>query len=346
MAASPKMFASMFSMSVFLIFGYCLTTICYLAYDPDARFFIGRWPLWGLLWVPLFGVAHWWHLKQQRPSRSVMMACVFGPASTYFIIGWVILHRATRLHTVLRSSDCSRTEEFKDFNEAALAARAFHDKCLAKSNEPLLIHYCPGYEDEKAVGKNEQTWEYLKYAEHNYGCAGFCNVKGDPSMWTYQGYQDSCAAATANVMKTKVAALAFQMMVYDIIVVVMFLLWIEIMSPTLKAIERDIPLPEKIKENPRIPTMMPPPVQGSYQPAPQPIYGSLEPLPPPKTSMQTMPPMQTATIPQPSYAASMPPSSMGPGVTVTDQGSLPPPAGPPSYSAFGQPPAYTSSRLD
>jgi len=176
----------MFTMSVFLIFGYCLSTICYLAYDPDARFFIGRWPLWGLAWVPIFGLAHWYHLRKQKPVRSVMMACVFGPATTYFIIGWVVLHKATHLHTVLRSSDCSRTDEFKQFNEAALAARAFHNKCLKNSQEQLLIHYCPGYEDEKAEDNRAQTWEYLKYAEHNYGCAGFCNVAGDPSMWTYQ----------------------------------------------------------------------------------------------------------------------------------------------------------------
>lgn len=338
--ASPKMFASMFTMSVFLIFGYCLTTICYLAYDADSRFFIGRWPLWGLLWVPLFGVAHWWHLKKQRPVRSVMMACVFGPATTYFIIGWVVLHTATHLHTVLRSSDCSRTDEFKQFNKAALAAREFHNKCLAESNEPLLIHYCPGYEDEKAVDDRAQTWEYLKYAEHNYGCAGFCNVAGDPSMWTYQGYQDSCAAATAGVMRAKIAALAFQMMVYSIIVVVMFLLWIEVMSPTLKAIEREAPLPEFRKEE--NPMAAPLPVQSiSYRPPesiPQPVYGSVTSLPPAQSSaVMSMPP---SSLPPPM-------TSMGPPMTSMPPQSMPQSMQQGALNTGSMPPAaFTSSRLD
>lgn len=362
MVAAPKMFASMFTLSVALLFGYCLTTICYMAYDPDARFFIGRWPLWGLLWVPLFGVAHWWHMRRGSPSRSVMMACVFGPATTYFIIGWVILHRATRLHTVLRSSDCSRTEEFKEFNKAALAARAFHNKCLAESSEQLLIHFCPGYEDTKAMDNNAETWEYLKYAEHNYGCAGFCNVAGDPSMWTYQGYQDSCAKATANVMKSKVAALAFQMMVYSIMVVVLFLLWIEIMGPTLKAIERDMPLPEK-KEEPRMP-MPAPSTQRSYRqsyPVQQSIQQTLPPVGPPMNyppppsmgpEMSMPPPMESKMLSMP--PPSMPPrsTSMGPQATVYE--SLPPakpPSMPPAASMAPKPPsmppaAFTSSRLD
>lgn len=367
---SPRMFASMFSMSVFLIFGYCLTTICYLAYDPDARFFIGRWPLWGLLWVPIFGIAHWWHLKRQRPSRSVMMACVFGPATTFFIIGWVVMHRASRLHTVLRSSDCSRAAEFKEFNDAALAARAFHNKCLEGTKEPLLIHYCPGYEDEKAVDNRAQTWEYLKYAEHNYGCAGFCNVAGDPSMWTYQGFQDSCASATANVMKSKVAALAFQMMVYNIFVVVTFLIWIEIMTPTLKAIDRGEQLPER--EKPFYPMRGPLPQGGPlpqqavsapvYQSPPMtssvmpPQYVTMPPPPAPAEPSMAMPPptIQTAG-PMTSMPPSMPPmTSMPPSMPpMTSMGPPPPsmmaPPGDvvePGYVTINRSPAYTSSRLD
>jgi len=277
-----------------------------------------------MLWVPLFALAHWWHLKKSRPQRSVMMGCVFGPAATYFIIGWVVLHKATHLHTVLRSSDCSRTEEFKDFNKAALAARSFHNKCLKDTKQQLLIHYCPGYEDEKAVDNRAQTWEYLKFAEHNYGCAGFCNVAGDPSMWTYQGYQDSCAAATANVMRTKIAALAFQMMVYNIIVVVMFLLWIEVMSPTLKALDRGESLPEHkhqrghhhhhhhhkhqepIQSQVLSQPLMYPPVAVIDQPVmsmPPPMS-----MPPQFASMPgSMPPPMPTMGPQPTMMMSMPP---------------------------------------
>jgi hypothetical protein len=320
---SPKMFASMFTMSVFLTFGYCLTTLIYLAWDPDSRFFIGRWPLWGLLWVPVWAGAHYYHVTKKKPLRSVMMLCVFGPAATYFIIGWIVLHEATHIHTVLRSSDCSRSEEFKEFNDGALAARAFHNKCLANSKEALLIHYCPGYEDERDVDNRAQTWEYLKYAEHNYGCAGFCNVAGDPSMWTYQGFQDSCASATANVMKAKVAALAFQMMVYNIIIVVMFLGWIEVMSPTLKAVERGESLPERSKYNWPKWSMKAPSMPGFRG-------GQEEPrvLPPPQYPSQPVG-LTTTLPPQPAWGqvpptTSLPPAPMPPPMPGPPPGSLPP----------------------
>jgi hypothetical protein len=368
----------MFTMSVFLLFGYCLTTIIYFAYDPDARFFIGRWPLWGLIWVPLFGLAHWWHVKKAKPVRSVMMACVFGPATTYFIIGWCVLHAATHLHTVLRSSDCSRTAEFKEFNEAALAARKFHNKCLASSQEQLLIHYCPGYEDEKAVDNREETWEYLKYAEHNYGCAGFCNVDGDPSMWTYQGYQDSCAAATANVMRSKIGALAFQMMVYSIIVVVMFLLWIEVMGPTLKALEKhdhhhyhkEEPKQEILYEQPMfIQPSIPPPMPMVVSQAP--MVSEIIMPPPPMTVMEPMlveqvvptptmtmgPPIERdyVVVEPPTTMMSMPPSmpmtSMPPSMPLSMPPSMPvvsmPLPAPGSMASMPiAPPTFTSSRLD
>lgn len=241
--AAPKMFASMFTMCCFLTFGYCLTTIVYFAADPDASFFIGYWPLLGLLWLPCFGVAHYLHLKAQKPRRSVMMACIFGPAVTYFLMGWSMLHTATRLHTLLRSSDCAHHELFKDFQASALAARKFHNNCLRKTGERLLIQYCPGYDEMIEKDDNEKYWTYLNYAEHNYGCAGWCNANQEPAMWTYQGFNDSCAVALANTMNSKIGGMAFQMMIYSICVVGIFLFWIEVMSGTLKAVERGEELP-------------------------------------------------------------------------------------------------------
>lgn len=239
MMKTPMMYADMFTFSCFLLFGYHFVTTWYLSFDPDVAFFIGQWQLLGLLWAPLFGVAHFLHVRRKQPWRGLMMACIFPAAATFFVIAWGLLFKAERIGMLLRSAECTRAPEVQELHLAALAAREFHKRCLeAAAPEYKLIQFCNGYDEMLKESGHQAGWEYLSYAEHNYACAGFCNEDAEPSMWTYQGYQDTCAVAVANVFETKVAKLCYQEIFVAVLQGCLFLAWIELMSPTLRALER------------------------------------------------------------------------------------------------------------
>jgi len=179
------------------------------------------------------------HQRIGRPSRSLMMAYVFPAAAVFFLVAWTMLFRSQRISMLLRSAECTRAPELHELHVGALAAREFHKSCLEKSKpEYKLIQYCEGYEEELKTTEHKRSWEYLFYAEHNYGCSGFCNENQEPSMWTYQGYQDTCAVAVSNTMESKVASLCHQMIFVDVMIVICFMCWNEIMSATLRAVEK------------------------------------------------------------------------------------------------------------
>lgn len=243
----PKLYADMFTFGSFLLFGYHFVTIWYLSVDPDVVYFIGQWQLLGLFWMPLLIIIHVIHARHGTPWRALMMWCVLPACATFFIIGWGLLFKAERLSMLLRSPECTRAPMTEALHAADVAARQFHKECLVESApEYKLIQFCYGYED--ALNENENNkagWEYLSLVEHNYGCAGFCNPEQEPAMWTFQGYEDTCAVAIANAFQSKVASLCYQQLFVAVLEAVLFLIWIELMVPTLKAIERG----EAIDEN-------------------------------------------------------------------------------------------------
>lgn len=244
----PSMYASMFTMACFLIFGFPLFSSVYLCADLDVQVWIGYWPLVGLLWVLVFLLAHFMHLRYQRPKKSLMMACMFAPSVWFFFAGWLLLAESTHYYTVFRGAGCAEgmgSPEVVALNDAYLEAKAFHARCLDhEGKQNILIHYCAGYERaESQLKGGDWQWEYLRYAEKNFGCAGFCGNM-QPTLWTFQGIaKDGCSAAVGNIMATKVHEIAVRLMAYSVIVVIAFLLWIEIIGPSLNAYLDRMPPP-------------------------------------------------------------------------------------------------------
>lgn len=302
------MYASMFTLALFLMFSYLFVGIIYLCFDRDSAYFIGRWPLISLIWVLIFGVAHAYHVKNKRPSRQLMMGMVFPAAVTFFLVFWLIMHTSERITHLLNSAECTRAAELRELHRAALDARAFHAQCLNATGEHRLIHYCPGYEEALNEGSHERNWNYLRSMEYAYGCAGFCNPDQEIAMWTYQGFQDTCANSVANVMKSKVSSTSFRLMMYSVVVIFGFLAWIELLIPSIKATERG----ESLPPSPWFDPIVPPP--GSMEDLGPPPMAPLPPLgagPPsgPPPPVGRMPPSLSAAAP--ATITSLPPGALG-----------------------------------
>merc|ERR1719473_1849181 len=153
MKQQGSMYASMFTLGVFITFGFPLGALCFLANDRDFQYWIGTWPFWCLLWVPVWLIAHVRHLKHGRPKKSLMMACMFLPASTFFLSGWRVMTEATYRDAVLKASDCNRHPDIARLHKSYMDAREFRDECAASPKDGrkmwqigTLLQYCDGFE--------------------------------------------------------------------------------------------------------------------------------------------------------------------------------------------------------
>lgn len=229
----PQTFATVFTFACFLMFFIPVLSALHVGFDGNVDYWIGYHVIWLLLLpIPiLFAVNFAMNMRNRRPKRSMILACLIVPSVVLFLIGGILSFQAGHINTKLTGRDCATWPRMRVLDLSWQAADKFLQACK-KANpvlkDRMLVQDCPGYEDQMWNTDQKQYWAYLQFLEVNYGCVGFCGGGAGP-LWTrtpeYPRPPDSCAAAVASVLRTKVQQVALQLIVFACIALFVSLAW-------------------------------------------------------------------------------------------------------------------------
>lgn len=224
-----RLFASSLTCALFCVFLSPLLTTVHLTSDENFRFWIGWYPLFSLLLPLLWAAAHVYHVSIGHGKRSVLMACVIIPCVVFFLIGGSILFQATHVVDGLLTADCPHFRAIRPVEQAFQDASSVLDTCR-KEKPDAILQNCQNYIDEYDLSTHQNYWAYLQFVESNYNCHGFCTSRPD-GLWTRTGQSsDACAVAVASVLRGRVQHAAWQLMMYNLVVLFVFLGWLSLMA--------------------------------------------------------------------------------------------------------------------
>ena len=224
-----RLFASSLTCALFCVFLAPILTTLHLVADENVRFWIGWYPLFSLLMPVLWLAAHAYHMSIGYGKRSVLMTCVIIPCVVFFLIGGSILFQATHVVDGLLTQDCPHFRAIRPVEQAYQDANSVLAECR-KEKPDAILQNCQNYVDEYDVAAHGKYWSYLQFVETNYNCHGFCTSRPD-GLWSRGGVtNDACAVAVASVLRGRVQHAAWQLMMYNIIVLFAFLGWLSFLS--------------------------------------------------------------------------------------------------------------------
>lgn len=224
-----RLFASSLTCALFCVFMYPMLTTWHLAADENVRFWIGWYPLWSLLLPVGWILAHFYHVSIGQGKRSVLMSCVIIPCVVFFLIGGSVLFQATHVVDGLLTADCPHFRAIRPVEQAFQDAAAVLDKCQEEKPEAILQN-CQQYIDEYDLDNHARQWQYLEFVEANYNCHGFCKARQE-GLWSRGAVtNDACAVSVASVLRGRVQHAAWQLMMYNIIVLFVFLGWLSFIT--------------------------------------------------------------------------------------------------------------------
>mmetsp|Transcript_31341 Transcript_31341/g.68668 ORF Transcript_31341/g.68668 Transcript_31341/m.68668 type:complete len:282 (+) Transcript_31341:146-991(+) len=252
------MFPSLFTFALFGLFLFPTMATLHLYNDPSVRYWIGG----GILVVAILPflflgqyVYHSWRTKGE-PSKLAIYLSLTLPIFLFFIVGLVLLFMSSHLADDLVYRDCTTVPRIKPLRLSYDDAREFHGCCLraaghaeATCRDPavdlgprnlgyLTIENCEGYEEKYQQTEHQKNWDYLQFLEENYACTGVCTPSFFP-IWStpsrVPGAKDACVSSIAGIMKGKVLNVAWQIMVYSLVVLFGFLLWLLIIQPWIQS---------------------------------------------------------------------------------------------------------------
>jgi len=224
-----RLFASSLTCALFCVFLFPMLTTLHLQADENVRFWIGNYPLLALLLPVGWLAAHFYHVSLGRGKRSVLMACVIIPCVVFFLIGGSILFQATHVVDGLLTRDCPHFRAIRPVEQAFQDAAAVLKQCR-KEKPGAILQNCAQYIDEYDLENHKYNWGYLQFVEANYNCHGFCTSRAD-GLWSKGGAtNDACAVSVASVLRGRVQHAAWQLMMYNIIVLFVFLAWLSFLS--------------------------------------------------------------------------------------------------------------------
>lgn len=248
---SHKLFASTFTGACCAVFLFPFTTTLHLAADPNVVYWLGYYP-WVVLLVPaLIAGVHIYHVWKQQAIRPLIMAAMIVPCVLFFLVGGCLLFQATHIIDGLVTSDCTSFRAVRATQLAYNDAAAVLADCRAQQPDAVLPE-CQKYVDEYGLPGHGDHWQYLRYVEENYGCSGFCQA-AESGLWTgkpqagcvntphapgCEQHRDGCAMMVASALRGRVQHSSWQLMMYSIFVLFIFLGW-------MAAIGRKMQSPEE-----------------------------------------------------------------------------------------------------
>lgn len=221
-----ELYPSLLTIALFAVFGSAIVNGVRLAFEPNARFWVGQIGL-AVLLIPVFVVAS--HITQSYYRRplyfSVIASCVL-PTLISLIVGYAYMVPVSSAVSRLLSTDCTTFKEKFIIEQAYKSASGFFDDCLAAEaknrtqtveavRKDMVVSQCPGY-DPIAAGY-PQEWAYLQHLEEQENCAGWC-YDGEGALWTHNPkHWDSCSVSAGMTMKHLVARNAQRLMTNGVV---------------------------------------------------------------------------------------------------------------------------------
>lgn len=235
------MFATVFTFACFLMYIFPLLSAWHVGFDGNVMFWIGLTAfLWLLLPIPILFIVNFvMQLRNPRPKRSMILACLVVPCVSFFLIGGILKFQSGAIETKLGGRDCATWPRMRALDLSWQQANSFLEGCRAANpafGSGLLIQTCPGYEDHMWDTGNNEFWPYLQFLEANYGCVGFCKSEGSP-LWSRPAPvlrpPDACSASVSSVLRTKVKLVAMQLMSFSLMCLFVSLAWMSFFGNTV-----------------------------------------------------------------------------------------------------------------
>jgi len=253
------MFPALFCFISMCVFLCPLVSCIYIASDPHFAFWLGQWPLVCLAFPLIFIAVFIFHSRHGYLHRTAFIMSIVVPASFLCLLGVIILFQSSSLASKLTSSECSSTPQLLEVTNSWRSLRQFHACCLKSNgfagesddcNDPkvklgetnwghLPVQACPDYLQKMDEKNNGYYWPYFAFLETNYHCTGFCE-SGEPAVFGHeQDVLDGCANSVAAVVTSKGVHAGLQLLVYNLVLLMTFMMYNAFMGPTLRLLSKD-----------------------------------------------------------------------------------------------------------
>lgn len=239
-----RFFPAAFSFCVCLAFLYPITATVYLAWDESVQYWIGRYGYAALLLPIIFVVTHAIHATSGVPSKPAVLCCLVVPSLMLILLSNMVLSAAIDKSSALSSSNCNSFDLKQNLQDEWEIAYQTYRTCLAATAAkfPQYLTLASSFQDYKfwdceeyaeAYKAHKVTWGYLQSLEDDHGCGGWCSV--GVTLWTSKEPRDSCSMAVSHVFQAKVKTIAFQVIIYIVLVLVLGCAALIRLGPILRA---------------------------------------------------------------------------------------------------------------